>query len=158
MRRSTAFKDDNCDGVPDEGAVDATLFFIDSDGDGRGTVGKTLLTCPVLTGCLWRQRAIPFMTMTAMTTMPVVHRICQLIAATVDENCDGDPTIGATDVTVSYVDGDGDGQGNALYTVSVCNVPFGYVANSDDCDDTDPDVLSGMPEDWELCNGKTGSL
>ena len=74
--------------------------------------------------------------------------------ATVDENCDGDPTIGATDVTVSYADSDGDGQGNALYTVAVCNVPFGYVTNSDDCNDTDPDVLSGMPVEWEACNGK----
>ena len=82
--------------------------------------------------------------------------------ATVDENCDGDTTIGATDVTVSYADSDGDGQ-NPLYTVSVCNVPFGYVPNSDDCNDTDPDVLSGMPVEepamvsWTVARTMTGA-
>ena len=58
------------------------------------------------------------------------------------------------DVTTFYADADSDGQGNSLFTVAVCEAPYGYVDNNDDCNDTDPDVLSGMPVDWEQCNGK----
>ena len=63
-------------------------------------------------------------------------------------------TLGAVDVTTFYADTDSDGQGNPLFTVDICAAPFGYVANPDDCNDTDPEVLSGMPEEWEICNGK----
>ena len=31
---------------------------------------------------------------------------------------------------------------------------MGYDNNNLDCNEADPDVLSGMPEDWEICNGK----
>jgi hypothetical protein len=37
-----------------------------------------------------------------------------------------------------YQDSDGDGFGNALVTLLAVNQPVGYVANSTDCDDTNP--------------------
>ena len=53
--------------------------------------------------------------------MRAVRRIFQsLCTATVDENCDGDTTIGATDVTVSYADSDGGmDRGMLVYGVRV---------------------------------------
>ena len=148
-------RDDDCDGQEDEDSVDATLFYIDSDGDGRGEPSQTLLACPIFDGVSQAPDGYSFYDDDCddndANRAPNLPELC---TATVDENCDGDPTVGATDVTVSYADSDGDGQGNALYTVSVCNVPFGYVTNSDDCNDTDPEVLRGMPEEWEICNGK----
>lgn len=49
-----------------------------------------------------------------------------------------------------YEDSDGDGYGNPAATVSECTAPVGYVANPDDCDDTDPAV---NPGETEVCNG-----
>ena len=43
-------RDDDCDGDLDEDAADATLFYIDGDGDGRGTTSETLLN---LSGLKW---------------------------------------------------------------------------------------------------------
>jgi Concanavalin A-like lectin/glucanases superfamily/Putative metal-binding motif len=36
---------------------------------------------------------------------------------------------------ISYADLDGDTYGDSLNTVNLCNIPSGYVANADDCDD-----------------------
>ncbi len=42
-----------------------------------------------------------------------------------------------------YVDADGDGLGTAAYSTSACDLPDGYAANAEDCDDADADVSSG---------------
>jgi len=49
-----------------------------------------------------------------------------------------------------YEDSDDDGYGNPNVTMLSCDQPIGYVANDDDCDDTDPDVHPGAAE---VCNG-----
>ncbi|MDP2307764.1 MAG: MopE-related protein [Pseudomonadota bacterium] len=38
-------RDDDCDGDIDEGAVDATAWYLDDDGDGWGAEGTTLVAC-----------------------------------------------------------------------------------------------------------------
>ncbi len=45
--------------------------------------------------------------------------------------------------TAWYADVDADGLGNAEYSTSDCGPPAGYVANADDCDDTDAAVGAG---------------
>lgn len=59
-----------------------------------------------------------------------------------------------------YVDADGDGYGNPLKTVNSCSpdVPFGYVANNNDCNDSQPAINPDATEIVcnnvdENCNG-----
>ena len=150
--------DDDCDGYVDNNAVGTSEYFPDNDGDGHGEPSNPLISCPSFdpsTGLPVAPNGYSLFDDDCDDTNPSrAPSLPELCTDTVDENCDGDTTIGATDITVWYADSDGDGQGNPVYTVSVCNVPFGYVTNSDDCNDTDPDVLLGMPVGWEICNGK----
>ena len=53
--------------------------------------------------------------------------------------------------TVYYADVDGDGFGNPFNTINDCTAPSGYVANGDDCDDTDNDV---NPSATEVCGNQ----
>jgi hypothetical protein len=62
-----------------------------------------------------------------------------------DEDCDGEQPI-ATDW---FVDADHDGYGNAKYSVTDCDAPSGYVADSTDCDDSNPDVSPAGVEQCE---------
>ena len=51
-------------------------------------------------------------------------------------------------VVTFYADADNDGFGNPALTILDCTPPTGYVANSDDCDDTDANI---NPAATEIC-------
>ena len=65
-----------------------------------------------------------------------------------------------------YLDGDGDGFGNADAVVQACSQPEGAVANQNDCDDDNPQIYPSQVEECDgvdnNCNGDidedTGSL
>ena len=69
-----------------------------------------------------------------------------------DEDCNGvadDDDSGAlsSGKTSTYVDDDGDGEGDDGASVTKwCDVPSGYVTNNDDCDDSDADVNTSATE------------
>ena len=52
--------------------------------------------------------------------------------------------------TTWYADADGDGFGDPQVSQTSCRTPRGFVANSDDCDDTNASVYPDAPE---LCDG-----
>ncbi len=81
---------------------------------------------------------------------PLVHPGATEFCGGIDENCNGLIDDGA--IGIFYQDLDGDGQGNpaAPYTVDGCTAPPGLVADARDCDDLDPAVYDGADE---LCNG-----
>lgn len=68
-----------------------------------------------------------------------------------DDNCDGQADEDLV-ITTYYLDTDGDGFGDAAISLDTCltEAPMGYVANSDDCDDTDGAFNPDAPE---ICNG-----
>ncbi len=54
-------------------------------------------------------------------------------------------------LTRSGIDIDGDGFGSSITVSEACDVPMGYVANTDDCDDNVSAVAPGVAES---CNGR----
>ena len=67
-----------------------------------------------------------------------------------DNDCDGiTDEDDAADADTWYVDADGDGDGDFNTSDVECYQPSGYVSNSDDCDDSEPDAYSGAPI---ICN------
>ena len=83
-------------------------------------------------------------------TDPSVNPGADEICDSVDNDCDGDVDVDATDAGVFYADVDGDGQGDPSAALASCTKPDGYATTSDDCDDTNDAVFSGAQE---VCNG-----
>ena len=89
-----------------------------------------------------------------------VHPDATEVCNGIDDDCDGAPEdTDATDATAWYLDGDGDGYGDAANPVRACEAPNGaYQRAGDDCDDTDPAVYPGAVESCdgvdEDCDGE----
>lgn len=68
----------------------------------------------------------------------------------IDTDCDGvlDPP-DSVDAAVWYGDADGDGFGDPGALTSACTAPYGFVADSSDCDDSNADAHPGATE---TCN------
>jgi hypothetical protein len=65
----------------------------------------------------------------------------------VDDDCDGDVDVGATDGQTAFVDADGDAHGDPDEETSICgDLPAGYALVGDDCDDGEATVYPGAAE------------
>jgi len=132
-------RDNDCDGLVDDG----TAAF-DDDGDcyceDSSTCNGTIEASCTTLGFEDCDDA-------DATAYPSAAEVCD----DVDNDCNGDvDEATATDALTWYVDGDGDGYGDAsTWTVS-CNQPAGYVGNATDCDDTSAVI---RPLATELCDG-----
>ncbi len=67
-----------------------------------------------------------------------------------DNDCNGLIDDNPVDGRTWYLDLDGDSDGSPTETVNACQPPPGYVAESTDCDDTDPHVRGNTNE---VCDG-----
>ncbi len=131
--------DNDCDGDIDEEA--GTLFYLDGDGDGFGLSDDTLLACSVPDG----YSAAPGDCDDADAgTNPGATEICD------DKDNDCDTEIDEDTLNLFYADADSDGYGDATQYQLACTVPAGYVADSEDCDDTDAAAYPGAAE---VCDG-----
>ena len=76
------------------------------------------------------------------------------VAPTLDERCDGvdndcDGVVDeadAMDASFWYRDADGDGAGELTESTRACSAPAGFVAQGDDCDDSDAELAPGLSE------------
>ncbi len=128
-------KDDNCDGVVDEGC--------DADGDGYCAAGKVIVGSPAV--CV---KGVKDCNDLDPAITPGAAEIC---GNGLDDNCDGQTDVGidATGCAVFFKDGDKDGYG-AGDSMCLCGPMALYSApNNKDCDDTDPAVHPGADE---VCN------
>ncbi|MCB9741039.1 MAG: putative metal-binding motif-containing protein [Alphaproteobacteria bacterium] len=133
--------DNDCDAIVDEDVL--SVWYADADGDLYGDAASVAETCDPpdgyvadATDCDDTQGAIN----------PAAEELCD----GVDNDCDtvvDEPD--ASDAATWYQDSDGDGYGDVDFSTAACEQPTGYVADSDDCDDTAAAVNPGATE---VCN------
>ncbi|MFH1463097.1 MAG: putative metal-binding motif-containing protein, partial [Pseudomonadota bacterium] len=130
--------DEDCDGSVDAGAVDATTWYADGDGDGYGGASTTA-ACTQPSGYLATSTDCD-------DADAAIHPGAAEHCDGVDNDCSGviDDSY-AVDAATWYADGDGDGYGGAS-TATACTQPSGYLATSTDCDDADAAIHPGATE------------
>jgi len=134
--------DDDCNGSIDEGA--GTFYFRDTDADGYGNYWVRTQSCfSVPAGYVSNSDDCNDST---ASVKPGAAETCNWE----DDNCNGfiDEGLG----TNWYRDADSDGQGNPQWFYPACFQPAGYVANSNDCNDSDP----SLPRSFSLDSDRDG--
>ena len=133
--------DNDCNGLVDEEASDASTFYADADGDGYGNPNVTESECAASAGFVADN-----------TDCDDLHAPAYPGAT---ETCDGHDTDcngtvdDAADAPTWYADTDGDGAGNPNNSTQACDQPSGYLASATDCDDSDD---SAYPGGTEVCD------
>ena len=131
--------DNDCDDEVDEDVVEVT-FYMDADGDGYGDDDETTEACAMPDGYVSRGGDCDD---SDATVYPPAPELCDGI----DNNCNDVVDEGVT--TTYWEDFDEDGYGDPEVPMEACEMPDGYVDNSDDCDDVDEDTF---PDADELCD------
>jgi hypothetical protein len=127
--------DQDCDGAIDDGLL--RTWYADADGDGHADPYAPVEACEAPAGHLPDADDCD-------DREPEVYPDADERCDEVDNDCDG-----AIDEDVArtwWADLDGDGHGGAELPQSACDMPTGYAAESDDCDDTDGTVFPDAPE------------
>ncbi|MFZ5482495.1 MAG: MopE-related protein [Myxococcota bacterium] len=127
--------DNDCDGATDEGVT--TTWYYDGDGDGHGIAATSTAACTAPTGYVATADDCNDLEPLAWTNN---DESCDSI----DNDCDGSIDEGV--VSVWYRDNDGDGYGDPGVVANTCSRPAGYVANANDCDDTEILAYTGATE------------
>jgi hypothetical protein len=140
-------EDNNCDGTIDEG-VEASDFFLDTDGDGYGATLEMVTECTLPEGYAAVGGDCDD---SSVAIRPDALEVCN----SVDDDCDGliddaDPDTHSSTKTTFYIDLDGDTFGTESETVLACLPPEDFVVDNTDCNDTDAAVNPGA---IEVCNG-----
>lgn len=180
-------QDDDCNGVIDDNPINQMEWYTDADGDGHGTLldlgsvstsypnGYDLLACPAFdpsTGLPGPQPGYSANRTDCNDAdafiSPTANELCSL---NIDENCDGNPIVGASNFNTYVVDFDMDGYGNSstlpngelIYSFESCVKPLGYIpyqaGDSLDCNDSDIDVHpNGTTEHTHQLPGGGGTV
>ncbi|GDX81442.1 hypothetical protein LBMAG42_32530 [Deltaproteobacteria bacterium] len=137
--------DDDCDGAIDEAdAADAVTWYADADVDGYGDAATSTVACDAPAGFLADATDCDD---TNAAVNPAATEVCNGL----DDDCDsGIDESDAADAAIWYADTDADSFGDAASPTPACAAPFGYVADSTDCNDADAAV---NPAATEVCNG-----
>lgn len=121
-----------------------TTYFRDVDHDGFGDRRKAKIACSAPVGYV---KVSGDCDDRDSLRNPNAAEVCDGI----DQNCNGSADESAVDASTWYVDTDKDGHGDATISAQSCSAPSGYVAASDDCNDSDAATYVGAPE---TCDGR----
>ena len=138
--------DNDCDSSIDEDPTDATTWYVDVDYDFYGDNATSLNACD--RPSFYRSNSTDCDD-TDANVNPSASETCD----GTDSNCSGDET-DASDATTWYTDSDTDTYGDSETSTLDCSQPSGYIADAQDCDDTDSGV---NPDGIETCNDGTDS-
>ncbi len=137
--------DNNCDGAADEStAADAATWYLDADSDSYGDTSASATACEQPAGFVGTDGDCDD---GASTTYPDAVELCD----EVDNDCDGLVDDDVPGSGTWYADADGDSYGDASVGTDACEQPAGYVADDQDCDDTDAATYPGAAE---TCDGE----
>ncbi len=134
--------DNDCDDEIDEDAIDALIFYPDSDSDGYGGSSDEIEQCVAPPGYVASSSD-------CNDADADVHPGADELCNGVDDDCDDEVDEEGTDGDTYYADTDSDGYGDPDSTTVGCSTPSGYVDNSTDCDDSDASI---SPEAIEVCD------
>jgi streptogramin lyase len=130
--------DDNCNAQIDEGVK--STFYLDSDTDTYGDPAVTTESCTLPSGYV--TNSADCNDADALIN-PAAAETCDGI----DNNCNGEIDEGVK--STFYQDADSDNYGNAAVSTLACSAPQGYVPDSTDCNDANPNINPGKAE---VCN------
>ena len=121
-------EDNDCNGDIDDGeAAGASLWYVDSDGDGYGTDLDVIEACDPVPGYSATDGDCDD---EREDTFPDAEELCDAI----DNDCD-DVIDDGLSLDVHYLDMDGDGHGTPDESLVACTSPLGYSSLGDDCHD-----------------------
>ena len=141
-------KDNNCNEIVDDGALDAPNWYFDGDGDGVGSsIAQSQQSCTQPEGYSQLGNDCDDQNTSVYPNAP---EYCNEI----DDDCDGDIDEGTDEeapfgAPMWYGDSDEDGFFGGDATIS-CSAPVGFSASQEDCNDGNPDI---HPNATEICNG-----
>ena len=144
--------DNDCDTLIDDDDSDldsstGSTFYADDDSDGYGDLSSTTEACTTPAGYSTDDADCDD---TDDAINPGASEVCNEL----DDDCNGDidAADGGLDTSTGitfYADDDGDSYGDVADSVDTCSQPSGYVADDQDCDDTDSAV---NPSATEVCD------
>lgn len=139
--------DNDCDGQVDEEADDASIWFVDADGDGFGEPGQQIQACEGPVGFVASDDDCD-------DGDPDVSPDAAERCDEKDNDCDGlvddqDESLELSSTPSWFPDADGDGYGDMNSdALRVCVAPTGLLEDHQDCDDGDRNV---NPNATEIC-------
>ena len=131
--------DNDCNGLVNDGAIDAVTFYFDGDNDDYGDAFATIETCAAPLGYVANSTDCDD---GSDSTYPGADELCD----SVDNDCDTFNDEGAIDANTYYDDSDGDSFGDAADSTAACSAPSGYVDDASDCDDSESATFPGATE------------
>ncbi len=147
-RDGDGFTDTDCDDT-DAAIGEASVWFVDADGDGHGTEGAAIADCERPEGHVATHDDCDDALAAAF---PGNAEVCDGI----DNDCNDlvdldDPALDLTSALTVYADADGDGFGDDDLSSTACEAGGFNVVEGGDCDDADATV---HPDAEEACNGQ----
>jgi hypothetical protein len=135
--------DNDCDDLIDEGCATTTTFYRDADGDGYGDPNDTKQATSTPAGYVEDNTDCND---DDADINPGATEICDGL----DNDCDGTVDEGCDGLSTYYRDADCDGYGDPNNSLQASTLPDCYVANNDDCNDSNRKINPNVPE---ICDG-----